>query len=345
MPSVSLVVAPRRVLAPRRAVLALGALALVFGLGNPGPARAGDAQDAVLPGMEEAVPSALAAKTLLLSASRIGTKIIAVGQWGHVVQSKDEGVTWTQARTVPTRETLTSVSFIDENNGWAVGHGATIIHTTDGGNTWSRQMFRPDLGGPLLSVHFISATTGFAAGAYGMFFETTDGGASWTQRTISDGDMHFNEFFAGPQGALYIAGEGGFGYKSIDSGKTWTKLETGYVGSFWAGLALDDGAILLAGMRGNIYRSTDGGKTFAPVETKTQKSLSGLTTLGDGSIVGVGLGGTLIRSTDGGQSFTAYTRPDRLVLSAVTEGPKGKILVLGEKGAQIEDLKVFQPGT
>ena len=57
----------------------------------------------ILPGMEQATPSQLAAKTLLLAVARVPGSVIAVGQWGHVVISKDDGKTWTQATTVPTR--------------------------------------------------------------------------------------------------------------------------------------------------------------------------------------------------------------------------------------------------
>jgi photosystem II stability/assembly factor-like uncharacterized protein len=299
----------------------------------------------ILPGMEQATPSQLAAKTLLLAVARVPGSVIAVGQWGHVVISKDDGKTWNQATTVPTRENLTSVSFSDEKNGWAAGHGGTIIHTADGGETWTRQLYRPDLGGPLLAIRFTSSTHGFAAGAYGMFFETKDGGNIWAQRTISDSDLHFNDIFLGPDKSVYIAGEGGFGYRTADDGVTWTKLETGYVGSFWAGDVLPDGTVLLAGMRGNVYRSTDGGKSFSASTTGTQKSLTGLTVLPDSSVVGVGLGGTLVRSKDGGKTFTSVTRPDRLMLSAVVPGADGSVIIFGEKGAQVQDLKIFDPAS
>jgi photosystem II stability/assembly factor-like uncharacterized protein len=328
-----------------KAVLFASVAACVLSVQAMAAGPDGAATDQVLPGMEQATQSALAAKTLILASAHTDAATIAVGQWGHVVISTDNGKTWTQAKTNPTRETLTSVSFSDTKNGWAAGHGGTIIHTTDGGETWTRQLYRPDLGGPLLAIYFTSATTGFAAGAYGMFFETKDGGTTWTQRTVSDGDLHFNEIFGGPDNVIYIAGEAGFGYKSTDAGATWTKMETGYVGSFWAGEALADGTILLAGMRGNVYRSTDGGKTFAASKTGTEKSITGLTVLSDGTIIGVGLGGTVIQSKDGGANFQAYTRPDRLTLSAVNRGADGSVIVFGEKGAQVQDLKVFGPAS
>ncbi len=71
---------------------------------------------------------------------------------------------------------------------WAVGDSGTILHTTDGGQTWrrqavpfgqaeqSRQAAAPDL----LSVQFLSdGRRGWAAGSDGVILATSDGGQSW----------------------------------------------------------------------------------------------------------------------------------------------------------------------
>src|SRR5437016_4900893 len=63
-------------------------------------------------------------------------------------------------------------------NGWAVGFGGTILHTSDGGATWSGQ----DSGtsNELLGVQFTDALTGWAVGAVGTILHTSDGGATWS---------------------------------------------------------------------------------------------------------------------------------------------------------------------
>ena len=35
-------------------------------------------------------------------------------------------------------QSLRDIAFRDENRGWAVGEKGLILHTTDGGNLWSR---------------------------------------------------------------------------------------------------------------------------------------------------------------------------------------------------------------
>ena len=106
-----------------------------------------------------------------------GSQLIAVGERGHILVSTDAGRSW-QQRPTPTRATLTSVFFADAQHGWAAGHDAVILRTTDGGATW--QKVHEDLeSGPILDLWFRDADTGYAIGAYGLFLATVDGGTTW----------------------------------------------------------------------------------------------------------------------------------------------------------------------
>ena len=72
--------------------------------------------------IEYAETQPLATESMLLDVTRIGNRLVAVGERGHVVIS-DDGKNWKQAEHVPTRATLTSVV---EMGGrlWAGGHDA-----------------------------------------------------------------------------------------------------------------------------------------------------------------------------------------------------------------------------
>ena len=325
----------------------------------------------------EAVKSKLAVESLLLGVTRAGSRLVAVGEFGNVVLSDDNGKTWRQANKVPTTITLTSVFFVSDKKGWAVGHDAWIITTDDGGENWTKQ-----LGGgeefadaALLSVYFTDALNGFAVGAFNRTISTTDGGKTWVSRdtlmpprepskapagqedslddvstkaATSENDPfartgadenHLNAIFSGPDAnTLYIAAEGGAVFKSVDTGKTWKKLYTGYIGSFWGGFTAKDGAVYLTGMRGNIWRSTDGGTTFTALDTKgaDQSIASGLQ-LADGSMVFVGLGGQVLY-TDDGVNFTLTYRPDRKGLNALIQDTDA-LYVFGEAGVQKQSMK------
>ncbi|MCL4761358.1 MAG: glycosyl hydrolase, partial [Burkholderiales bacterium] len=138
-------------------------------------AAAGHAVPAAAPGHESAFRAPLAAKAPLLSIARAGARLVAVGDFGVVVLSDDDGRSWRQAQAVATRQMLTSVAFVDAQRGYAVGHGGTVLATADGGETWTR-LHDAGVDDVLLSVWFGSAQRGLAVGAFGFALATADGG-------------------------------------------------------------------------------------------------------------------------------------------------------------------------
>lgn len=284
--------------------------------------------------------AALATKAPLLAITRAGTRMVAVGDWGVVVLSDDDGRTWRQAKSVATRSMLTSVAFVDPRRGFAVGHGGTVLETTDGGETWSRNH---DAGADvvLLAVWFENADHGIAAGAFGFAMATHDGGRTWKEFTPGEGDdrdRHLNAVFAVPGGPMFIAAEAGTVFRSGDGGRSWTALRLPYDGSLWGGMALKDGDVLVHGMRGHVLRSPDQGKTWIDVPTGTDQSWTGGLQLPDGTIALVGLGGAVATSTDGARTFRTVIRPERQTLSAVTAGQPGRLVVAGLTGIGTHSL-------
>src|SRR2546425_141526 len=75
--------------------------------------------------------SPLASKSLLQGVARAGPRLVAVGQRGHILYSTDSGATWQQAK-VPVSSDLTSVFFVNDLKGWAVGHDGVILNSADG---------------------------------------------------------------------------------------------------------------------------------------------------------------------------------------------------------------------
>ena len=59
-------------------------------------------------------------RLLLADATRVGNRVIAVGDRGYIVYSDDNGATWKRAKS-PAAPRLTSVDFVDSKHGWAVG--------------------------------------------------------------------------------------------------------------------------------------------------------------------------------------------------------------------------------
>ncbi|HZP12730.1 MAG TPA: YCF48-related protein [Nevskiaceae bacterium] len=287
----------------------------------------------VKPKPAEVMP--LASKGLLLDIVNTGERLVAVGDHGDIVASVN-GDTWAQAE-VPVRAPLTAVYFVDAKNGWAVGHDAAVVHTADGGRTWTLQNFQPELEKPLLDVFFLDNQHGFAVGAYGMLKETLDGGQSWNdvKNAISEGELHLNSIICLGDGALLIAGEQGTIGLSNDQGKTWSKLNSPYEASLFGALPVGDKGAMIYGLRGNIFVSQDvrAGK-WAKIETGNVSSMFGGTKLADGRLVMVGLNGVIWVTDANGANIKRVNGTVGTTQSGVV-GFKGGLLMVGESGVQV----------
>ena len=279
-----------------------------------------------------AVPAPLAPRSLLLDAAVRDGRVVAVGERGHVLVSTDAGSTWAQAR-VPTRALLTGVVLGEQGLGWAVGHDLVVLRTRDSGLTWETVHSAPEAEKPLLDVWFADAERGLAVGAYGTLLSTVDGGRTWTERPVhGEDDVHLNALAASPDG-IYVAGEAGHLYRSVDGGATFSPLPSPYEGSFFGLLPLAD-ALLAFGLRGHLYRSEDRGATWSRVETGSEATLTSGVDLGGGRVVVGGLAGTLLWSADGGKTFRLQELPDRKGIVAIASAGEGAVLLFGEGGSR-----------
>jgi photosystem II stability/assembly factor-like uncharacterized protein len=304
------------------------AAALVAAFLACGPAAAKD----ILP-ESGPLPRVTMERLLLIDATRIGSRVVAVGDRGYIVFTDDDGKTWKRAKS-PAAPLLTAVDFVDAKSGWVAGHDSVILATSDGGETWVQQFSAPSEQRPLLDLLFLDKDRGFAIGAYGAFYETADGGRSWNPRKIIADDKHLNAFVKMGDGRIAILGEAGTILLSADSGKTWDSVPSPYKGSLFGGLVADDGAVVAFGMRGRIFRSTDGAKTWRQVDNASTATLMGGSKLPDGGLVLAGAGGTVLVSRDNGQAFVPVPTGSTKMYSKALLGSPNAIIIIGETGAR-----------
>ncbi|WP_293397726.1 YCF48-related protein [Nevskia sp.] len=284
----------------------------------------------------------------LLRVVNTGKHYVAVGVYGHILISAD-GAKWNQVAS-PVDVMLTSVTFADENNGWAVGHDAVILHTADGGETWKQQNFQPELNKPLFDVLFLDAQTGFAVGAYGLMLATTDGGSTWAQvaaNPVTEGERHFNALAKLGDGSLMVVGEAGTIGVSADRGLTWTKLTTPYESSLFCVIAAGDKGALIGGLRGNSFYSADVRVgSWKKMQTNSDQSLFGMAALPGDKVAMVGLNATLL-IFEPGKPVHSVPIIDKLgnrqteSLSWLTMAPDGGLIVVGDAGVQRLDAAKF----
>jgi photosystem II stability/assembly factor-like uncharacterized protein len=188
---------------------------------------------------------------------------------------------------------------------------------------------------PLMDVWFKDVRTGWAVGAFGTFLTTQNGGQDWhSQEFLLDNPdaFHLNTIAGDGGERIFIAGEGGVMFRSIDGGETWETLDDFYEGSwFGAVFSPQHDTLLVFGLRGNLYRSNDFGLSWEQVKTGSAITLSGGTASAAGEIVLAGGEGTVLLNTNDGRSFVKITTEDRLSLSSGISH-NGRIVVVGQGG-------------
>ena len=139
-----------------------------------------------------------------------------------ILATTDGGATWSaEDASSAGGASLSSVCFIDANDGWAVGsdeYGAVILATTDGGVTWSAQDAGLAGGDAILSsVAFIDAEHGWAVGASftsepigdsPLILATSDGGATWDAQ--DPGPVHTLQGMAELSAVTFVTAQRGW---------------------------------------------------------------------------------------------------------------------------------------
>ncbi|MGL5360006.1 MAG: WD40/YVTN/BNR-like repeat-containing protein, partial [Shewanella sp.] len=259
----------------------------------------------------------LAASVLVADVVAAGSRLVAVGERGHVLVFDGK---WQQVPT-PTKAQLTKVFFVDELHGWAVGHDATILHSQDGGQSWQVQMQSAELEKPFLDVLFINAREGMAIGAYGMFYRTTDGGATWTEEfheellaaedssylaELKGSDQqaylterasllpHFNRLLALKDGRLLLVGELGLVAVSEDQGRRFERAVFDYEGSMFNAIETQD-AVYVMGLRGHVFKADASLGSWQKIDLPVQSSINGALAISDKSLYLVGNAGMVLQ--------------------------------------------------
>ena len=138
------------------------------------------------------------------------------------------GISWSAQYSQSGETPLSSIYFIDDNNGFAVGESGSIMRTTNGGNNWYEQTTLTVY--DLRDVYFINLNTGWIVGHYlGLphvpaIFKTTNGGQTWNVQTFGVDEFLSSISFADEFNGWAVGGDN---FQSIilhtsDGGENWT---------------------------------------------------------------------------------------------------------------------------
>ncbi|MFY9571440.1 MAG: YCF48-related protein [Blastocatellia bacterium] len=210
---------------------------------------------------------------------------LKANQGFEVLLTTDGGQTW---RQIPEqfKYRIRSVRFVDPQQGWALTTDRNILHTADGGASWTLQrkagtvklklpgnLRQPELDQPeqIDQIHFIGPQRGWAWGGGrkdefaeqpGIFLTTVDGGQNWNQIAYPF-DQNASALFFLDSEHGWASTMGGSFYGTTDGGLNWSKIPTKlpenvFRSIFFTGAA--EGWVV--GRSGRLAKTTDGGRTW-----------------------------------------------------------------------------------
>ncbi|MHC1737385.1 MAG: YCF48-related protein [Ignavibacteriaceae bacterium] len=228
---------------------------------------------------------------------------------------------WFWQNPLPHGNTISSVDFIDVNNGISVGERGSVSITTNGGFDWTLQNSQTSY--DLWSVHFLRYDLALAFGDNGVFLKSTDGGITWQKRFLSPiSNLTSASFIDDNIGWVYGPS---LLYKTTDGGESWVSKYPGIVGISAISFASQTTGFVCTN-DGRVMKSTDGGNSWTTVLSTPNPLISvnyyeiffvdSLNGFISGYSVQYGqLAYKTARTTDGGTSWTnmsSATNYDRL---------------------------------
>lgn len=313
----------------------------------------------------EVLPN-VATQGLILDLAETNSRAVAVGERGQILVSESRS-DWRQIANVPTRATLTAVTTVGENV-WAVGHDGTIVHSADGGLTWTLQRsdvlrppsddpsaeWDPRQGMPLLDIVMFDAQRGLAVGAYSLMLRTDDAGATWTPVDASAAP-------ADAGAAAAIADEAAASDDGIDDAIDDGADDDGLDDESWSissdELVLDEesdphfngivrtgsGALFIVAERGAVFRSRDDGTIWQRLQLPYQGSMFGAIGYEGDHVIVFGMRGNAFESTDLGDTWNELDTGTDLSLMGGAALPNGGAVLVGVNGILVHRAAADAP--
>jgi photosystem II stability/assembly factor-like uncharacterized protein len=238
------------------------------------------------------------------------------------------------------RDDLFSVNFPTENHGWACGRWGTVLHTSDGGKSWSRQETGTDY--TLSSVSFVDSKNGWIVGDEGTIIHTSDGGKTWKKQKSPVPFFLMAVQFVTPLKG-WIVTERTHILATEDGGQTW-KVQFSEDDFILKAVSFCDAENGWAvGEYGFVYNTKDGGKNwkkqsgFFRISEETGAveggdMLFGVMALNPRTAWAVGIDGYVSRTVDGGSTWTAVNiGAGKSPLFCVTGDKTGSVVVGGKR--------------
>jgi len=217
-------------------------------------------------------------------------EVVAVGNDGLVVSSKDEGKSWQRqvlagpsgliglsicpdatyialdfyrkvwlggsdgkwsSKEIKTKINPLALTCDSENKIWVVGSRSTILSSADKGTSWQEKTMGEDA--MLVSIQFVDGKNGFITGEFGSVYSTNDGGANWTvEPKIAPDFFSYGALFTDAKTG-WVSGLAGTMMHTQDGGKSWVK-QANKLGAPMYQIVAQGGELIALGINGLMFK-------------------------------------------------------------------------------------------
>ena len=196
---------------------------------------------------------------------------------------------------LPSKATLFDIGFLDNlEHGWIVGSDATLLETTDGGETWQPKTIELEEKTRLTSVSF-HGKEGWIVGQPSILLHTNDEGQSWNVVALSSKLPGApNTITALGLNSAEMTTDVGAIYRTEDGGQNWHAQVEDAVGVVRNISRSPDGKYIAVSAKGNFYSTWEPGqKSWVPHNRQNSRRLENMGFTDNGHLWLLARGGQL----------------------------------------------------
>lgn len=283
---------------------------------------------------------------LVLDITRAGDRLVAVGGYGVILFSDDDGESWRQAQ-VPVQSTLTAVHFPTAEKGWAVGHDAVILHSDNRGETWTLQLDGRQTGDILVAsaeawVARLEEEAAHSVGIDEDLMMSQDAALMALDEALREQEIGPNrpllDVYFIDESTGYALGAFNYFFVTKDGGRSWEDFAPDLPNPEMLHLynltQQSDGSLIVVGEFGLLLRSPDG-IIWETLKLDYEGTLFQATSA-EGRTWAAGLRGNIFYSDDAGDSWEHLPLQVENSWLGATALPGGGALLAGLAGALLQ---------
>lgn len=200
------------------------------------------------------------------------------------------------------------VSAVDNNHAWVLNHNGQVLRTTDAGDTWSTTTTGAPFG--LTAIRFVDQSHGWAVGQGEGIISTSDGGATWTVRNRNTSKPALNRLDFVDVNHGWAVSAGGYVLRTNNGGQSWDTVFQAASGIALNGVSFSDTQHgWVAGSAGTLMKTTDGGATWITGNAPTTEWIRAVKFVSPSVGWIVTETGFIFHTDNAGNSWTAQNTP------------------------------------